>query len=178
MGRNLRIPYTTVTYQLLPAGSKNATAAFNENLVLHRIKPGESVSKIAKKYNVPERMIVEWNGLTSVHRIRAGQQLSLYINRNGKRADVAQTAYSTVAASSQERPGKNSRIASLRADKKKIHISASSNPYRWYQVQNGDSLWTISRKFRTSTAEIKKWNNLKSNLIHPGSRLKLKLKKV
>ncbi len=178
VGRNLRIPYTTVTYQLLPAGSKNATAAFNENLVLHRIKPGESVSKIAKKYNVPERMIVEWNGLSSVHRIRAGQQLSLYINRNGKRADVAQTAYSTVAASSPERPGKKSRVASLRADKKKIHISASSKPYRWYQVQDGDSLWTISRKFRTSTADIKKWNNLKSNLIHPGSRLKLKIKKV
>ncbi len=178
VGRNLRIPYTTVTYQLLPAGSKNATAAFKENLILHRIKPGESVSKIAKKYNVPERMIVEWNGLTSVHRIRAGQQLSLYINRNGKHADVAKTAYSTADATPPGQPEKNGKIAFLSADKKKIHISASSNPYRWYQVQNGDSLWTISRKFRTSTAEIKKWNNLKSNLIHPGSRLKLKLKKV
>ena len=41
----------------------------------------------------------------------------------------------------------------------------------YYRVKNGDSLWGIARKFRVSPQELKKWNNLKSNLIHPGKQL-------
>ena len=44
----------------------------------------------------------------------------------------------------------------------------------WYSVKDGDSLWTISQQFSASPKDIKKWNNLKSNLLKPGSRLKLK----
>jgi LysM repeat protein len=65
-------------------------------------------------------------------------------------------------------------VTSFKAEKKKSKISISEVWYEWYNVQNGDSLWTISKKFSASTADIKKWNNLKSNLIHPGSQLKLK----
>ena len=170
-GQNVRIPYSTVTYQLLPEGSGLSMAAYKENLVLHRIKPGETISKIAYQYNIPSAMIVQWNGLKSVHKIRAGQQLALYINRGGK--PLTQIAAAPVAEkkSNSRQIKKTTKVVVLSADKRKIHLST---PYRWYEVQNGDSLWTISRKFRTSTADIKKLNNLKSNLIHPGSTLKLK----
>jgi len=173
-GQKLRIPYSTVAYQLLPEGSREALAEYKENLVLHKIKPGETISKIAFKYNVPSGMIVQWNGLTSVHKIRAGQQLALYINHGGKRPEKINSVSAVAKKSKRKQLQKTDKIAVLHADKKKIHITNASNPYRWYQVQNGDSLWTISRKFRTSTADIKKWNNLKSNLIHPGITLKLK----
>lgn len=156
-GRNLRIPYSTITYQLLPEGSSKALAAYKDNLILHRIKPGETISKISKQYNVPPSVIVGWNGLKNVHSIRAGQQLALYIDNGNKKTSV-----------------QTSSFASLRADKRKAIIRQTDEAYEWYRVQNGDSLWTISRKFSASTADIKKWNNLKSNLIHPGSQLKLK----
>jgi membrane-bound lytic murein transglycosylase D len=157
-GRNLRIPYSTVRYQLLPEGSSKAQKASRENLVLHRIKPGDTLSKIAKLYNIPPKMLVHWNGLKDVHSIRAGQQIALYIDRSNsmKSGKIAPS------------------IASLKADKKKLSNTKADNPYEWYNVQNGDSLWAISRKFSASTADIKKWNNLKSNRIQPGSQLKLK----
>ena len=41
----LKIPYTTVTYQLLPEGNQQAIAAYRDNLILHRIKKGETISK-------------------------------------------------------------------------------------------------------------------------------------
>ncbi len=159
-GRNLRIPYSTVRYQLLPEGSKALTAS-RENLVLHRIKPGDTLSKIAKQYNTNPEMLVRWNGLKDVHSIRAGQQIALYIDQD-KTMKARKNAPS---------------VASLKADKKKLSIASiakADTPYEWYNVQNGDSLWAISRKFSASTADIKKWNNLKSNLIQPGSQLKLK----
>ncbi|MBW1637387.1 MAG: LysM peptidoglycan-binding domain-containing protein [Deltaproteobacteria bacterium] len=176
VGHNLRIPYSTVTYQLLPEGSARAKDIFRKNLILHRIKPGESVSQIAHRYNVPVSMIVQWNGLTSVHKIRAGRQLSLYVNR--KVNNTGKSKNTIAGGTGYRKKIKNDRIPSLSADKIKIHIQSTPTPYKWYRVQNGDSLWTISRKFRTSTAAIKKWNNLKSNLIHPGNKLKLKLNQV
>ena len=45
----------------------------------------------------------------------------------------------------------------------------------YYQVRSGDSLWTIARKHKTSPEEIKRWNNLKNNTLHPGNRLLIKV---
>ncbi len=42
-----------------------------------------------------------------------------------------------------------------------------------YEVQRGDSLWNISRKFRVSLGQIKKWNNLKSDRIYPNQRIRI-----
>lgn len=165
-GRKLRVPYNTITYQLLPRGSSGAKTAYTNSLVLHRVKKGEILSNIANRYNVPPQMIVIWNQLKNAHSIRAGQQLSLYIDRSGKKGEI-KSANSLAAHTS---------IKSIapRAHKNLLAQPVQEPPFAKYSVQDGDSLWTISRKFSASTAEIKKWNNLTSDLIQPGSILKLK----
>ena len=119
------------------------------------------MSKISKRYQVPIELIVSWNGLSSVHKIKAGQQLALYLNND-----------STQAANNKK--GKGAVVALRKGLKSAPQIPSDEDSYQWYLVKSGDSLWTISRRFKTSPAEIRKWNNLKSNLIHPGNRLKLK----
>jgi membrane-bound lytic murein transglycosylase D len=183
-GTNLRIPYSTVKYQLLPEGDKRQLAAYKDNLILHKIRNGETISKIATRYGVPEEMIVSWNGLKSVHRIRAGQQLALYIKKEGGPANKPkQTASPQImagnnkilAAKTTKQLPVRSQLTVLSDRKKRLPApSDKGGQYEWYQVRNGDSIWKISRKFNISTAQIRKWNNLKSNLIHPGNRLKLK----
>lgn len=42
-----------------------------------------------------------------------------------------------------------------------------------YKVQRGDTLWNISKKFNISVEELKKINNLDSNLLYIGEELKL-----
>lgn len=44
-----------------------------------------------------------------------------------------------------------------------------------YVVRRGDSLAAIANRKGCSVVEIKDWNNLRSNMIHPGNRLKLYL---
>ena len=165
-GRNLRIPYSTMTYQLLPEGATDAMTAYKDSLVLHRIEKGETLSKISSRYRVPTEMIVAWNGLKNSHSIRAGQQLALYIDR-GRAPQSSQKMAAASTASD------NSNLIVLHSFKKKRHTN-SDPMYQYYSVKNGDSLWSISRKLGASPRDIKKWNNLKSNLIHPGSTLKLK----
>lgn len=165
-GRNLRIPYNTISYQLLPEDATDAMVAYKDSLVLHRIKKGETLSKISSRYRVPTEMIVAWNGLKNSHSIRAGQQLALYID-HGKAPENRQKIATTSTANN------DSNLTVLHPYKTKRHTNNEAM-YEYYNVKNGDSLWSISRKLGTSTRDIKKWNNLKSNLIHPGSTLKLK----
>lgn len=164
-GTRLRIPYQTVAYRILPEGMDARTFA-KDDLVLHTVKKGETVSKISHRYQVPAELIVAWNGLPSVHKITAGQQLALYMSSTGP-----QTASSAAAA--QNNSGAALAVLSD-SSKHKPETIRETDPYTWYLVRNGDSLWTISRKFNTSPDDIKRWNNLKSNLIHPGSKLKLR----
>lgn len=51
-------------------------------------------------------------------------------------------------------------------------IPADKIPTRLlYTVRKGDSLYSISRKFRTTVQNLRRANGLRSNLIHPGQRL-------
>ncbi len=172
-GKHLRIPHSSVRYRLLAEGTQGSFAS--DVLVLHTIHPGETISKIADTYGVPADLIVTWNGLESIHKIRAGQQLSLYID-NGDTPPVAVTVKSQsmkkVAAVSQ--PDKSALI--VLAEQKKYSVASkrsTTNTISWYKVRSGDSLWAIARKFNLSTEQLKSWNNLKSNRIQPGVRLKI-----
>jgi hypothetical protein len=42
-----------------------------------------------------------------------------------------------------------------------------------YVVQNGDNLTKISEKYNLAVSDIKNWNKLKSDIIHPSQRLNL-----
>ncbi len=158
-GLTLKIPYSTISYRLLPEGSPNAIAAYKDHLILHRIKKGDTISKISRQYHVPQAMIVSWNGLKNAASIRAGQQLALYLDDGSKEPSQEDSLPS---------------VTTFKADKKKYRIPDTEVSYERYSVQDGDSLWTISRKFSASTSEIKKWNNLTSDLIQPGAILILK----
>jgi membrane-bound lytic murein transglycosylase D len=43
-----------------------------------------------------------------------------------------------------------------------------------YKVRTGDSLGKIANKYKTTTTQLKKWNKMRSNTIHPGQKLKVK----
>jgi len=44
-----------------------------------------------------------------------------------------------------------------------------------YVVKEGDTLWGIAKKYNITIAEIKTWNHLEKDQIHPEDKLKLKM---
>ncbi len=173
-GQRLRIPYRTTRYVLLKEGetlaNRYAQAGKNTPLILHKLKRGETLSKISKQYNVPVEIIMQWNDITNVRRIRAGQHIALYVE-----SSESQHVVRTASVSPARQRGPKKRYITL-VDSKKRQPSAGTIEAQltWYKVRNGDSLWTIARKFQVSARDIRRWNNLRSNMIHPGKRLVVK----
>ena len=48
-----------------------------------------------------------------------------------------------------------------------------NTPIRYYVVQEGDSLWKISRKYKAHIESIKTINHLQSDFLKPGTTLKI-----
>jgi membrane-bound lytic murein transglycosylase D len=170
-GKHLRIPCKTTKYVLLKKRvspeSYFAKAENGGQLILHSIRQGETLSKIAKLYQVSPEIIMQWNGLDNIHKIKAGQQLALYIDQKSNSSLTLQSDAAKTTADSDNM---------VIADNKKIKPDNLKNKVRtslvkYYRVRNGDSLWNIAQKFKVSTLQIKKWNNLQSNTILPGNRL-------
>jgi membrane-bound lytic murein transglycosylase D len=172
-GQNLRIPYSVVSYQLLPENVAKTRATSGSNVVMHQVKAGETISRIAKLYNVSPELVMSWNDLKNVSSLKVGAQLAMYPNRQDTLATIAQ--FEPSPAGKAVGPERTSKLV-LKADKRKTHITEvrGGEAFASYNVQNGDTLYTISLKVNASTNEIKKWNNLKSDTIFPGDVLKLK----
>lgn len=168
-GQRLRIPYRTTKYILLAEGetpeSRFAAAGKDGRMILHTLKRGETLSKISKQYDVPVKVIMQWNDITNVRKIRAGDNLALFLHSPSPyAASEVMLANSSTNAQS---------VVILKGQKKWSETTLNSRE-TWYKVQNGDSLWTIARKFQVSAQQLRRWNNLASNLIHPGTRLVVK----
>ena len=157
-GQRLRIPYQTTKYVLWNKDGSPPVAASGTNLVLHKIRPGETVSVISKKYGVPMHMIAIWNDLDNMAKIRAGQQLAIYLEHGKKPRSIAHA--------------KTHRH--IQTGITTIEQTASGGKATYYHVKSGDTLWTISRQFSLSMDKIKRWNSLKSDVIHPGTKLLIK----
>ncbi|MDZ7642516.1 MAG: LysM peptidoglycan-binding domain-containing protein [Desulfurivibrio sp.] len=141
----------------LPTGSKEAVAANfspgepQKGLVLHTVQPGESLWLLARRYGTSAETIASWNNLNDPSRIRVGQQLAFYFPPDSPTTTERQLP-------AKRRP---------RGERETTH----------YQVRGGDTLWSIARRFQTTPELIRQWNQLNGSLIHPGTRLVLKLGK-
>lgn len=114
--------------------------------VVHLVRRGDVLNKIAKKYHVSVSELKKWNHLSS-NRLRFGQKLTIWREGYQKNEDKSQLAKTAT-------PHKQVK-----------------NPKNVYYVQPGDTLWSISQKTDAPIDQIKKINRLKGNELKPGQKL-------
>ena len=120
--------------------------------IRYKVKSGDYLGKIAERYGVGVSQIKRWNGLRS-NNLRIGQRLTIY-----PRKPVPVT--SNKGAITQSKPAKP--------------VQLPNDPSKIHEVQNGDSLWTISRKYPGISIEnLREWNGLRGNNLQPGTKLRL-----
>ena len=118
-----------------------------QDQIRYRVRSGDYLGKIAERYGVSVSQIRQWNGLRS-NMLRVGQRLTIY-----PRKPVTAEAQNT--------------------DKQEVASNSGASP-QFHIVQEGDSLWNISKKYQGISIEnLREWNGIRGNNLQPGTKLKL-----
>jgi len=113
----------------------------------YKVRSGDYLGKIARKFGVRVSQIKQWNGLRS-NNLKIGQRLTIYPRNTSARSVKSKTT--TVKPIPSNFKGKT------------------------YKVKDGDSLWSIAQKFSgVSVDDIKKWNDISGTKLKPGMTLKV-----
>ncbi len=117
--------------------------------IRHTVRSGEVLGTLADKYHTTVSMIRSVNRLRS-NSLRVGQSLTI---------PVARTSLQRYSLSASQR---------LAAVKNRSHDGQKVE----YQVQEGDTLWDIARKYEVGVRQLAKWNGMAPrDPLLPGTKL-------
>ncbi len=122
---------------------------------VHVVRSGESLSIIANRYRVSVNNLIAWNNLQKTT-IYAGQHL---VVRQPEGESVSEKTEKK--EKKKETEGKDKEVT-----------------YIYHRVQQGDTLGDIASKYpETTISKIRALNNLSSNALTPGQKLKIAVDK-
>lgn len=163
----------------------------------HRVRKGETVASIARRYGITIESLAELNGLRRHQPLRAGMVLSIppaerTLAQRSPSADGASdraTVYRVKPGDTLSRIAKAFRVSeedlerwNRLGDPDRLQVgqalrvpprrsgAAEPGPQRRaisYRVKRGDTLATVARAFGVSTGDLARWNGLRD-----GARLK------
>ena len=124
-------------------------------VIRYKVRSGDYLGRIASRYHVSVRQIMNWNHLRS-NNIRVGQVLTIY---QGGGPSHASSASQGSSSSGSAKPS----------------TAAPSGSYTTYTVRAGDSLFKISQRYGVTVKQIMDLNHCSSN-IKAGQKLKIPVK--
>ncbi|MES2545325.1 MAG: LysM peptidoglycan-binding domain-containing protein [Bacteroidota bacterium] len=121
---------------------------------IYTVQYGENLKAIAAKFKVSPADIKKWNNLED-NAIFSGIELRIFIAEKG------------LAVNKEIKQEKKTVIT------EEDVIVAINQDEGFYIVEKGDNLNNIAKKYNTTTAQIKDWNNLEDNLVLLGTKLRI-----
>ena len=200
-GHKLRIPAGTrdrflARYAALDPDAKADRQA--AAITTHRVRRGQTLGSIARRYGTNVRALTRINGLRSAHLIRVGQRLqvptrgegiwpaknvrratraTVHTVRRGESLDrIARRYKTTVAALTRLN---DIRKPSLIRVGQKIRLAGHANEatprkYVKHKVRRGQTLGSIARRYGTSVATLKRLNGVRNvRLLQIGQVLRV-----
>lgn len=143
-GQRICLPTTKKSKKRQVAKKESAKKSYS--LTTYKVRRGDTLISIAKKFGISYRELMRINGLKSPS-IKVGQKLKV-------------PRKATAKAEVKKKPKKRERV----------------KRYKLYRVRKGDSLQKIAKRFGVRVSDIKKANGLRGNLIRVGQRLRIPVK--
>jgi membrane-bound lytic murein transglycosylase D len=140
----LRIPQGKTDHLLASLDNLPTSTLPQRTYTYHRVRSGETLSMIAKRYNVSISTIKQANNLGRTRHVRAGRHLKI--------------------------PTNGSTPATVAAAPSKSNAAGFSGVHA---VRKGDSLWNIASRYGTTVQQIVNLNNLTSSDLYIGQKLKM-----
>lgn len=126
--------------------------------IRHRIRSGETLSTIARRYGVSMWEIKRFNNIRGTL-IRAGHSLVIPVPQNKRYAAQLRRQAARSRYSARRKP-----VSNVPGRDKLVHV-----------VSTGESFWSIAQKYGVSVNQLRRWNGFKSysRLIRPGDKLNI-----
>ena len=192
---NLKSPNLSIGQALL-IPEKYSSPSNIPNYINYTVKKGDNLYSIARNFNIDVATIVKDNSLNNTN-LSIGQNLKIR-SKNSEAIEecfgmeynppdnISTSNYTVVKGDSLYKIANKFntsvseliRLNNLTSNNLSIGKvlkvpSGNSSSVREYTIQKGDSLYSIAKKFNTSVEEIKRKNNLSSNLLSVGQKIYL-----
>lgn len=166
-----------------------ATFTIQKVKITHKVKSGESLSTIAKKYKVSVAELKSWNSLSS-DKLSIGKALkvitkkSVPVKQNGTQTQaeplVADAAVKEevkkeepkVADRKTENPNETKEVVFVSTKSPTATTNATGDGIS-HTVKPGESLFLLAKMYGSSIEELVQWNGLTSNNIKVGQTLQV-----
>jgi len=136
----------SVTFANTVADSIGVENQDGKKVILHKIEPKETYYAVGRRYNIKPNLIIQFNNNIV---LQPGQTIK--VPTDLPFADAKPTATQAVA----NKPDVKQTV-------------------QQFKVSQGETLYSIARRFGTTVDEIKAQNNLKSDVVQPGEVLNIK----
>jgi len=158
--------------------------------VTYTVRSGDTLSGIASSYGMRTSEVMKRNALKN-DRLKVGQKLKLVASGRGGSPLVVEVEKgdSLYGIASRHKVSVDSIRKWNGLSNNKIQVGQRLTIYPGrraakvkkeraiaYQVQSGDTLWGISRKYGVSIKDLKSWNGMRHNKVQPGQRLRVILR--
>jgi len=134
-------------WEQLPPSPKPRTV-----IITHRVKRGESLASIAKKYRTSTKAIRSYNHLSAKKNITVGQHLSIPIRSN--------KAFNKPTYQKAEKNGKK---------------TGAGAEVRHYRVKKGDTLAGVAARNNITIRQLKEANSLRGDTLKVGQVIRISI---
>lgn len=164
---------------LIKDENAQTTPPNNETAQYHTVVKGDTLYSIARKYNTTVDTLIKNNNLKS-NTLTIGQKLIISENTTAstytiKKGDTLYSIASKYNTTVEAIKSANNLTNPTLSIGQQLIIPAQTSgetiTTRLYTIKKGDTLYNIAKTFNTSVTEIKKLNNLTSNILTIGEEL-------
>jgi membrane-bound lytic murein transglycosylase D len=130
----------------------------------YKVRPGDTLSRIADRYDVTVADLMSANGLKSANRILVGTVLEVPTRGAASEAAPRPPEVASLGAPPAPEPAAARPV--------KAPAKPSAAPSR-HTVRSGDTLSEVADRYGVSVAQLRDWNGLSSSTIRVGQSLRL-----
>ena len=128
-------------------------------LAIHRVRSGESLSVIARKYGTTVDELCKLNGITRTSTLQIGQAI-----RFRTKAITVEASPNAITGAKENTPATTVKTTPTSENKPNEQAKPSDEPV-YHSIESGDTLYSLALKYGTTVDKICELNDIRNNII-------------